>query len=401
MRFLRVNAFKIQYYSRKAIFRFLKRLPSLKRIYLNAFPATHIKPLDTYDYVFRFSSEFLIVILAGIVIINSLIALHGSEDIVDKSYAAKFLSYHPHLNLKLNEKNNTITTKIAGHINFVPLAQAEDFGLSATYLNEVPLEEPEETPSDEQFLVQPKPDTLESLIAKQIKIYQSQTGDTLASIAKQNGISVNTLKSANKLTSDTLKPGWYLIILPTDGILHKAKANDTLPDLVKKYGGNLDSIIAYNGLGSAEDIESDQLIIIPGGKLPETPKPIKKTPRDPSKVRPEGSTKPSYVDNGTGHIFPWGYCTWYVATRVHVPWGGNAKNWLANARGFGAVISSTPVVGSIVVTTDNARYGHVAYVERVEEDKILLSEMNYEKFGKVNNRWLNLSSKTIRGYIYP
>jgi surface antigen len=396
-----VNAFKIQYYTRKAIFRFLKRLPSLKRVYLNAFPATHIKPLDTYDYVFRFSAELLVFILALTVVISSVFAFNWSDDFVDKSYASKFLSYHPNLNTKLNEKNNTITTKVASHINFVPLAQAEDFGLSSTYLTEVQPEAEPEVSLDEEFLIQPKPDTLASLIAKQIKIYQSQAGDTLASIAKQHGISVQTLKSANQLTTDTLKPGWYLIILPTDGVLHKAKANDTLPDLVKKYGSNLDNIIAYNGLGSAEDIEPDQLIIIPGGKLPEAPKPAKRTPRDNSKVKPEGSVKPTYVDNGTGHIFPWGYCTWYVATRTHVPWGGNAKNWLANAKGFGAVISHTPIVGSIVVTTDNARYGHVAYVEQVEEGRILLSEMNYEKFGKVNNRWLSTSSKTIRGYIYP
>ncbi len=343
----------------------------------------------------------MVFILALTVIISSVWAFNWSEDFVDKSYAAKFLSYHPQLNSKLNEKNNTITTKVASHVNFVPLAQAEDFGLTSTYLTEVELEAEPVGLNDEMFLVQPTPDTLQSLIAKQIQVYQSQAGDTLASIAKQHGISVNTLKMANKLTSDTLKPGWYLIILPTDGVLHKAKPNDTLPDLVKKYGSNLENIIAYNGLGSAEDIEPDQLVIIPGGKLPEAPKPTKKTPRDPSKVKPEGSVKPAYVDNGTGHIFPWGYCTWYVATKVHVPWGGNAKNWLANAKGFGAVISHTPVVGSIVVTTDNARYGHVAYVEQVEDGRILLSEMNYEKFGKVNNRWLNTSSKTIRGYIYP
>ena len=33
----------------------------------------------------------------------------------------------------------------------------------------------------------------------------------------------------------------------------------------------------------------------------------------------------------------------------------------------------------MVVTTDNRRYGHVAYVEQVEATRILVSEMNYEK----------------------
>lgn len=401
-KFLKVNAFKIQYYLRRFFYRFVKRLPALKRAYLNSFPATHLKPLDWYDYALRFSSELLILILALGVAGMNLFHFYAADEYADHSFAAKFLSYHPNLNQKLYEKNSVITTQIVNNHNLLPVAEAE--GLAG--LNTAFADEPEDfSESDEgqsfsyDVLVQPEVDTLASLIAKQIKIYQTVAGDTLGSIADANGISIQTLMWANKLESENIRPGWYLVILPTDGVLHKASSNDTLPDIAKKYGGNLETIIAFNGLENAEDIDEGQLVIVPDGKMPQSAsKPRLK--RDSSKVRP-GTRPPKYINNGTGHIFPWGYCTWYIATKVHIPWGGNAKNWLNNARAYGSIVSDQAAPGAIVVTTDNRRYGHVAFVEKVEDGQIFVSEMNYEAFGKVNTRWIPIGSKIIRGYIYP
>lgn len=398
-----MNAFKTQYYLRRALHRFSKRLPSLKRIYFHAFPAVHIKPLDWYDYAMRFSSELLVLVLAVSIAGMSLFNFYWDDSYDDKSLAAKFLSYHPNLNQKLYEKNTTIVTHIIKNSGFVPLAQASDFeSLSHADSQGLADEQEADQPFTSDVLVQPNPDTVSSLISKQIKVYETQPGDTLGSIAAANGIKVQTLMWANNLSSQTIKPGWYLVILPTDGVLHKATSNNTLPDIAKKYNGNLETIIAYNGLENAEDIDEGQLIIVPGGAMPEPPKP--KTPSSGAssgKVNSKGVVQPKIVNNGTGHIFPWGYCTWYVATKVHVPWGGNAKNWLSNAKAYGAVVSSEPAVGAIVVTTDNSRYGHVAYIESVDDDGITVSEMNYEKFGRVNKRWISQNSRTIRGYIYP
>ena len=169
--------------------------------------------------------------------------------------------------------------------------------------------------------------------------------------------------------------------------------------MAKKYKGSLQTIISYNGLENAEDIDEGQLIIIPGGSIASAPKP-KSSPQS-GKVKPGGVTAPKTANNGTGHIFPWGYCTWYVASKIHIPWGGNAKNWLTNARNYGAVIGNTPTPGAIVVTTDNRRYGHVALITSADGAGFTVTEMNYEKFGEVNTRWISKNSKTIRGYIYP
>lgn len=89
-----------------------------------------------------------------------------------------------------------------------------------------------------------------------------------------------------------------------------------------------------------------------------------------------------------------------MASKIHVSWGGNAKAWLANAQAQGKTITKKAVPGSIVVTTDS-RFGHVALVESVNESGFTVSEMNYEKFGKVNYRFIPHNSKTVRGFIIP
>ena len=46
-----------------------------------------------------------------------------------------------------------------------------------------------------------------------------------------------------------------------------------------------------------------------------------------------------------------------------------------------------PARGVILVTNDSRKYGHVAYVEEVtDHNSIIVSEMNFEKFGKVDTR---------------
>lgn len=394
-------AFLIQYYVKKSIYLAKKRAPLVNKEHLSSFPAISLKQLDKVDFIFKFSSELLVFILALVVGVMNLYFYGGfsKKTYSDHSFAAKFLNYHPQLNDKLYAKNSTIVTTISERGGLLPEALAESYTTPlADPLTEDPFnQDGYYTFINDNVLVKPNPDSIQSLIDKQIKVYETQVGDTLSSIAAANGISVKTLMWANNLQSETIRPGWFLLILPVNGVVYKATTNDTLPDIAKKYHGDLAKIIAYNGLENAEDIDGGQLIIIPDGSMPQPPA----TPRSQngSLRKGENIQRPQYVNNGTGHIFPWGYCTWYVASRIHIPWGGNAKNWLTNAKAYGAVITKEPSVGAIVVTTDNRRYGHVAYVEKIENDRFMVSEMNYEAFGKVNTRWINKDSRTIRGFI--
>ncbi len=399
-------AFFIQYYSKKLFSQIKKRAPHLKKLHVDSFPAIHIKHMDWMDFLFKFSGELLVLILA--VVVSGMNWHFFSANVYqDNSLAGNFLNNHSQLNRKLFAKNSSIVTVVSRN-SFVPQAQAEDFvGLDAqglegqNYTNDG---DGEIITGDESSLLAPNPDSVQSLIAKQVKIYQTQAGDNLPAIAKNFGISQQTIMWANNLTSTAIKSGWQLLILPSDGVLVKANSNTTLPDIAKKYSVAMEKIIAYNALDGAEDIEAGQIIIVPEGIMP-TPPAAKPKPKPPvrnndGKVKPEGVQKPQKVNNGTGHAFPWGYCTWYVATKAHVPWGGNAKAWLSNAKAYGSVITKTPHVGTILVSTES-RYGHVAYVESVDDEGFTVSEMNYKKFGVVNTRWISKNSSAIRGFIHP
>jgi surface antigen len=390
--------------------------------------------MDWMDFVLKFSGELLVMVLSlAVAGLNLFYFGYDAKQFQDQSLAGNFLGRHTELNPKLYAKNNTIVTLVSKN-SFLPQAQADDFaGLDIQSLAAASADDGSQiVMSDEDTILAPNPDSVHANIENQVKTYTVKNGDTLGGIAGSFGISIDTIIWNNNLGGGYANPGQELKILPVDGILVTATANDTLPDIAAKYNPQryntdkkvkeaaqnslLEKIISYNGLESAEDIDGGQLIIVPGGAITSAPAPAPRpTPRPTTPSTP--STKPAPLPKGASdtvtsissgydddsHTFPKGYCTWYVATKMKITFGGNAKNWLANARASGYVVKgpSEPAVRTAVVTTDSARYGHVAYVIDVTDTAILVTEMNYEKFNKVNERWIPRNSKTIRGYIYP
>ncbi len=226
---------------------------------------------------------------------------------------------------------------------------------------------------------------------RQITSYQVQGGDTLSLIASKFGISVATLKAANSLSSDTIKPGQKLTILPTDGLVHIVKKGENLSAIVAYYKGNLHKTIQENGLGQADRIFAGQKIVIVDGKKPAT------RVASGSTGSSSGRVSGIQVNRGRGpNHFPFGWCTWYVASRRYVPWRGNASAWPYQARRSGYQTGRTPAVGAIMVTHES-RWGHVAYVEAVHGVTVTISEMNFSRWGRVNQRTLSASYGV---YIY-
>jgi CHAP domain len=105
----------------------------------------------------------------------------------------------------------------------------------------------------------------------------------------------------------------------------------------------------------------------------------------------------------SGGTFPFGQCTYYVATRRNVTWSGNAGQWYANASAQGYAVGPTPRAGSIMVTWESS-LGHVAYVEYVNPDgSYVVSEMNNSALGGwgiVNQRTITPGSVPLIGFIY-
>jgi surface antigen len=401
-----------QYFTKKFVYTFKQRFPALYSGFTGHFPAIQLKrKLDNWDYAANFSSELLVAGLVLVVAAANILSFGvfdrttAEHDFSDASLAARLLTYHTEMNPSLYAKQNSIKTTVVRSQGLINEAYADDGALSAGFNNDTLATADELAFEDGGVVSKPNPDTTRELMSKQITVYETQPGESVYAVAEKFKLSINTIKWANNLSSNDLKPGWYLKILPVDGVLYQADSNDTLPDIANYFKGNLETIIAYNGLENAEDIEEGQWIIVPGGSVP--PPPPAPTPKpQASKAAPAPKANapritPLRIPSGRAHIFPRGYCTWYAAMKVGgVPHGGNANAWLRNAAAIGIPTGSTPVAGSVMVTTDNARYGHVAYVESVNGNKVTISEMNYVGFGKTNTRTLTVGDRSIRGYIY-
>ena len=105
----------------------------------------------------------------------------------------------------------------------------------------------------------------------EIEEYKVKTGETISSIAKDKGISVDTIKWANDLTSEFIKPGDMLKILPVSGVSHKVKSGDTLESVAKKYSSEQQAIMdfPFNDVPDDFSLRVGQLLIVPEGVPPQ------------------------------------------------------------------------------------------------------------------------------------
>lgn len=187
----------------------------------------------------------------------------------------------------------------------------------------------------------------QSFIAqKQTRItqYTVQPGDTLSTIAakystEDNKITVDTIMWANNLSSsDLLKTGMKLDILPVAGVLHTVKKGDTVFSIAQKYKllsdkssveeitgvtqkitdiNYLDIKVVQSGASETRipELIEGQRIIIPGGiKIAEAPKVIT---RAPSNTLASG---PSYVDIGPAGVLGWPVAGPGIVTQGWKPW---------------------------------------------------------------------------------
>lgn len=229
---------------------------------------------------------------------------------------------------------------------------------------------------------------------REIIEYTVEEGDSLWSIAQKFGISIETIVWANDLENLLIKPGQRLLILPVSGVIHIVKEGENLEGIAKYYKANAQEISEFNDI-SENEIFIGQLLVIPGGKMPFVQKIESSVPVS------QLSTNNFY---GKSHAYPPGYCTWWVAQQRAVPSWGNARDWLKNASltGYKVCVGSfcPPQVKAIISLRTSNPLGHVGYVERIEDGRVIFSEMNYIGWGKVNYRSLKIGDPRILGYIY-
>ncbi len=115
------------------------------------------------------------------------------------------------------------------------------------------------------------------------------------------------------------------------------------------------------------------------------------------------STAFSGQSSSGSNAYTAGQCTYYVYDKVGGKIGsnwGNASNWANAAAQDGYNVSNSPKQGAIMQTSQGA-FGHVAYVENVNNDgSIKVSEMNYNGGpGNVSTRTISASQAGSYNYI--
>ena len=100
-------------------------------------------------------------------------------------------------------------------------------------------------------------------------LYVVRRGDSLWSISKKYGISVDELKSLNNLSSNLLSVGQTLRVkgVPeTNNEIYIVKGGDTLYGIASRYGINVDDLRRYNNL-SGNVLSIGQQLYIPTGQM--------------------------------------------------------------------------------------------------------------------------------------
>ncbi|WP_303263098.1 autolysin/adhesin Aaa [Staphylococcus aureus] len=218
--------------------------------------------------------------------------------------------------------------------------------------------------------------------------YTVQAGDSLSLIASKYGTTYQNIMRLNGLNNFFIYPGQKLKVSGTasssnaasnssrpstnsgGGSYYTVQAGDSLSLIASKYGTTYQKIMSLNGLNN--------FFIYPGQKLKVTGN--ASTNSGSATTTNRGYNTPVFSHQ---NLYTWAQCTYHVFNRraeigkgISTYWW-NANNWDNAAAADGYTIDNRPTVGSIA-QTDVGYYGHVMFVERVNNDgSILVSEMNY------------------------
>lgn len=109
-----------------------------------------------------------------------------------------------------------------------------------------------------------------------VENYTVKGGETLASISKKFDISIDTIRWANNITGDLIKPDQSLKIPPVTGIVHKVASGENIYTIAKKYHTNAQNILNFP-FNSFDDLDTfslmaGQTLYVPDGTIePEKP----------------------------------------------------------------------------------------------------------------------------------
>lgn len=223
--------------------------------------------------------------------------------------------------------------------------------------------------SDTSVAVKPQVATTAQKSYRDITDYTVVNGDTVPSVAQKFGVTSESVRWSNGLSRDALSVGTKLVIPPVSGIVYTVKSGDTPQSIASAYRSTADKIIQDND--AENGLTVGRRILVRDGQIIPVATTTTRSTSTYSVVG--GSFTPQYSANG----YPWGWCTWYAASRGGAPsnWG-NANTWAYYARLSGWNVSSSPSAGAIFQTPAGWA-GHVGIVEEVYDNGTMkISDMN-------------------------
>jgi flagellum-specific peptidoglycan hydrolase FlgJ len=114
-----------------------------------------------------------------------------------------------------------------------------------------------------------------------IRTYVVEEGDSVRTIAKQFGVTNETIIWENDLTDpDILRVGQELHILPFSGLIHEVRPGDTVASVANAYDARVQDVISANKLVDPYIIVVGQKLAVPGGYRP-LPQKIVEAPTAP------------------------------------------------------------------------------------------------------------------------
>lgn len=103
--------------------------------------------------------------------------------------------------------------------------------------------------------------------------YEIKGGDTLASIADKFDVSIDTLKWANNLKTEVIKPGEIIKVPPVTGVVHKVISGDNVYSIAKKYSTDAQKIVnfPFNDFVDLDtfSLTAGQILYVPDGVIEE------------------------------------------------------------------------------------------------------------------------------------
>ncbi len=297
-----------------------------------------------------------------------------------------------------------------------------------------------------------------------LQSYIVQRGDSIEQIAQKYAVSVEQIKAVNNLIDNDLLAGQRLYITNMKGFVYEVKEDSiSLMVFANMYGIDEEELLKANNQNNIMvPYEKGQAIFVPGLSV-EDAYTLSLLVKPEPKAQPEkvivNTTKKStnssvsstvkkkttlttitdtnIVGSASSIVSSWRYvfkeqngmaagqCTYYAAHKATFAFpeispgvrfrgfGGNANQWLGNAKSAGFKTSSTPSVGAIAVFKQGGRYcsscGHVAIVEEVDHanKRMKVSDMNYSGLWTVTVRWISLTDamtqtkggQTLLGFI--